>query len=190
LIPLDKKDRSRQGSVWVGDNEYLIHTEFYIWIAFGKKLESLGDNGFQIEELKPYFKIMSVDGKEYGLPEDWNQAYEELVKFYANKQPLPRDTEKEYKKLVDWDADSERIYCAFLERYNINLITADLHWHDFLALYYNLFWPLIEVVSARQYEKPKEMKPKEEAAERHRIKSQNKYMWELEAEKKETFKMR
>jgi len=189
LISLDKKDRSRQSSVWVGDEEHLIHTEFYVWLAFGKKLEAL-DGGFPVEELKPYFKIMAVDGKEYGLPEDWDAAYEELLGFYANKQPLPRETGKEYKKLVDWDADSERIYCAFLERYSINLITTDLHWHDFLAFYYNLFWNLKDVIAARQWEKPSKKSEKQlrEADEAYRL--QNRLMWELETEKKEKFKMR
>ena len=189
MIPLDKADRSRQGSVWVGDEEYLIHTEFYIWLSFGKKLESL-DSGFPVEELKPYFKIIKEDDREYGLPEDWYSAYEELVKFYVNKQPLPMETGKEYKKLVDWDADSERIYCAFLERYNINLITTDLHWHDFLALYYNLFWNLKDVIAARQWEKPSKKTQKEIDAETAAMNLQNRLMWELEQEKKEKFRMK
>jgi hypothetical protein len=189
LISLDKKDRARQSSIWVDGEEYLIHTDFHYWISFGKKLEALTD-GFPVDQLTPYFKIIKDGDKEYGLPENWNSAYEELVKFYVNKQPLPKDTGKENKKLIDWDVDSERIYCAFLERYNINLITTDLHWHDFLALYHNLFWTLKDVIGARQYEKPKEMKPKQREAEEDRINSQTRYMWELETEKKETFKMR
>ena len=190
MISLDKADRSRQCSVWVDGEEHLIHTEFYVWLAFGKRLDSLGDGGFPVDELKAYFKIIEVDGKEYGLPENYNSAYEELIKFYVNKQPLPRDTGKENKKLVDFDADSERIYCAFLERYNINLITANIHWHDFLALYNNLFWPLKDVITARQYEKPtkKTAKQLKEADETYNL--QNRYMWELEGEKKEQFKMR
>jgi len=77
-----------------------------------------------------------------------------------------------------------------LEQYNINLITADLHWHDFLALYSNLFWDLKDVIKARQYEKPakrteKQLKEMEEA-----LNLKMRYMWELETEKKEKFKMR
>jgi len=188
LIPLDKADRSRQSSIWVDEEEYLIQTAFPYWIGFGKKLETLSE--FPVDQLTPYFKIIEVDGRSYGLPENWNSAYEELVKFYVNKQPLPKDTGKENKRLIDWDIDSERIYCAFLERYNINLITTDLHWHDFLALYHNLFWTLKDVIGARQYEKPTKKTAKQIETETEQRELQNRYMWELETEKKEAFKMR
>jgi hypothetical protein len=189
MISLDKKDRSRQCSVLVDGEEHLIHTEFYVWLAFGKKLDTLVD-GFPVEELKPYFKIVTVGKKKYGLPENWNTAYEELLKFYINKQPLPRSTDKENKKLIDFDQDSERIYCAFLEHYNINLITTDLHWHDFLALYYNLFWSLKDVVRARQYEKPVKKPEKQLREKEESLNLQTRHMWELEQVKKEKFKMR
>jgi len=189
MISLDKADRSRQKSVWIDGEEYLIRTEFFIWLAFGKRLESL-EGGFPVDELKSYFIIQEEGDKVYSLPENYDSAYEELVKFYVNKQPLPKDTGKENRKLIDWDVDSERIYCAFLERYNINLITTDLHWHDFLALYYNLFWTLKDVIGARQYEKPTKKKQKEIDAELEAANLQNRNMWELEVEKKEAFKMR
>jgi hypothetical protein len=187
LIPLDKADRSRQSSIWVDGEEYLIHTAFHYWIGFGKRLEDGKD--FPLSELDYLYKIITVDGKEYGIP-DRQKGFDELCKFYINKQPLPRETDGKRKNTVDLEIDSERIYCAFLERYNINLITTDLHWHDFQALFYNLFYPLDYVIGARLYEKPVKKTQKQIEAAEEALNLQKRYMWELETKKKEQFKMR
>jgi len=183
LIPLDKKDRLRQSSIWVDGEEYLIQTAFHYWINFDKKVKGLKD----YSELDYLYKVITVDSREYGIPEDKESAYKELEAFFINKQPLPRDTGETGKNTVDFDIDSERIYCAFLEKYNINLITTDLHWHDFQA---NMFYPLDFVIGCRLYEEPKNLTDAQEKAEKKRIGQQRRYMWELEAEEKETFKMK
>ena len=186
MIPLDKKDRSRQSSIWVDGEEYLIQTDFHYWIAFDKKVKELKD----FSELDYLYKVTTVDGREYGIPEGREAAYKELEAFFVNKQPLPRDTGETGKNTIDFDIDSERIYCAFLEKYRINLITTNLHWHDFQALYFNLFYPLDFVIGCRLDEKPKKLKEKELEAEKERLRKQRMYMWELEPEKKERFKMK
>jgi len=186
MLSLDKADRSRQSSIWVGGNEYLIHTAFHYWINFDKKVQSIKD----YSELDYLYKVVTADGKDYGVPEDRQKGYDELVKFFINKQPLPRDTGEKGINTVDFDLDSERIYCAFLERYDINLITTDLHWHDFQALWHNLFWPLKEVIDARLYEKPVQMSEKQLKAKEEARGLLRRCMWMLEAEKKEQFKMR
>jgi len=186
MISLDKKDRSRQSSIWVDGDEYLIHTAFHYWISFDKKVKELKD----YSELDYLYKVTTVDGREYGIPENKESAYKELEAFFINKQPLPRDTGETGKNTIDFDIDSERIYCAFLEKYHINLITTDLHWHDFQALYFNLFYPLDFVIGCRLYEKQKKLSEKQREAEEDKRNLQKRYMWELEPEKKEKFKMR
>jgi hypothetical protein len=193
MIDLSKAERSRQRSVWVEGEEYLIHTGFHYWLSFGKKLDALEGEGFPVNELTQYFKVIENDGKVYGVPENRNAAYEELLKFYLNKQPLPNGAGKASGiKIIDWDIDSEGIYCAFLERYKINLITADLHWHDFLSLYNNLFWPLGKIIEARLYKELPEMKEKEYAKYLKNLYKENRDMWMLESlePEKEPFKMR
>jgi len=180
LIPLDKADRSRQSSIWVDGEEYLIQTAFPYWISFENKLRENRD--IPLSEFDYLYKE--------GIPENRKGGYEELHKFYVNKQPLPRDTGETGKNIIDFDIDSERIYCAFLEKYNINLITTNLHWHDFQALYFNIFYPLVYVISCRQYEKPKKLTQSQREAEDDAKGKKDRYAWELETEKKEAFKMR
>jgi hypothetical protein len=210
LIPLDKKDRSRQSSIWVDGNEYLIQTDFHYWIGFDKKVRDLKNfseldylykppdyvrpkkkNWLErvCERIKLIFHKPVITDTPY-IPENKEAAYKELEAFFINKQPLPRDTGETGKNTIDFDIDSERIYCAFLEKYNINLITTNLHWHDFQALYFNMFYPLDYVMGCRLYEKPKKKTEKQRESELETMNLQNRYRWELEPEKKEKFKMK
>jgi len=183
MIPLDKADRSRQSSIWVGGEEYLIQTAFHYWINFDKKVQTIKD----YSELDYLYKVIAADGKEYGVPEDRAKGYEELCKFYRNDQPLPHPTGKQSARTLDWLIDSEYIYCAFLQQYGIDLETEDMHWHKFLSLFNGLTGTkLNDIISARLYEKPKKNDKKDGMEE---IKNS----WRLETLdgfKKEQFKMR
>jgi len=187
LIALDKLNRSRQDRVWIDGEDYLIHTSFPYWIAFGKKFETMQKEGvkeFSLEELDYLYMVISTkDGKEYGIPEDRLKGYEELAKFFQNDQPLPHPGKQTNVKGIDWIIDSEYVYAAFLQQYKINLIEQDLHWHDFLSLFNGLTeTKLNEIISARYIEDGKEttkgMKKLRET-------------WRLETlDKPEPFKMR
>ena len=61
-----------------------------------------------------------------------------MIKFFNPRQPLPRATRGESAQVVDFDQDSDLIFAAFLECYGINLLKADMHWHEFLALFRGL----------------------------------------------------
>ena len=185
MIPLDKADRSRQSGIWVDGEEYLIHTAFHYWISFGKKME--GAKEINLLELDCFYKIITVGGKEYGIPENRAKGYEELCKFYRNDQPLPHPAGKQGARAFDWLIDSEYIYAAFLQQYGIDLETEDLHWHKFLSLFNSLTGTkLNDIISARLYEKPVKNDKKDGMEEL-------KNAWKLEtldAFKKEPFKMR
>jgi len=182
LIPLDKADRSRQSSIWVDGEEFLIHTDFHYWISFGKKIESPEINLFEFDYL---YKIISVDGKGYGIPENRQAGFEELCKFYQNAQPLPHPTGKQGVRAFDWLIDSEYITAAIIQQYGIDIETTDTHWHRFLMLFNGLKdTKFNDIVQARLYEKPKK---KSDGME------EMKNAWKLEtldAFKKEPFKMR
>ena len=185
MIPLDKADRSRQSSIWIDGEEYLIQTDFHYWISFGKKME--GAKEINLLELDYLYKVMTVDGRDYGVPEDRAKGYGELCKFYQNDQPLPHPTGKQGARALDWLIDSEYIYTAFLQQYGIDLETNDMHWHKFLSLFNGLTGTkLNDIISARLYEKPKKNDKRDGMEE---IKNS----WKLETldvYKKETFKMR
>jgi len=185
MIPLDKKDRSRQSSIWVDGEEYLIQTDFHYWISFGKKME--GAKEINLLELDCLYRIMTVDGRDYGIPENRLKGYEELCKFYRNDQPLPHPAGKQGARAFDWLIDSDYIYAAFLQQYGIDLEITDMHWHKFMALFYGLKdTKFNDIMSARLYEKPKKNDKRDGMEEL-------KNAWELEtlgAFKKEPFKMR
>ena len=176
MIALNKKDRSRQDRVWIDGQDYLIHTEFYHWIAFGKKFENMHREGiekFSLCDLDYLYKVITLDGVNYGIPENKLAGYEELCKFYNNEQPLPRPIGKTNIIGIDWLIDSEYIYSAFLQQYGIDLIKTDLHWHDFLSLFNGLReTKLNDIMSSRFYTNTKSKKdPMEESRK----------AWELES---------
>jgi len=164
MISLHKVDRSRQDSIWVGGIEYKIHTPFPYWIAFSKKIEGLqltGKKTINLYELDYLYKPEYIKrpnrskkqprGNKPFIPEDRKSGYKELCKFFLNEQPLPRPAGKKDNVIgLDWLIDSEYIYAAFLQQYRIDLIKTDLHWHDFLALFYGLTGAKInEIITAR-----------------------------------------
>jgi hypothetical protein len=191
LIALDKLDRARQDRVWVDGEDYLIHTSFHFWVAFGKKFERLQREGikeFPLFELDYLYKVITVGGKDYGVPEDRAKGYEELCKFYYNDQPLPHPAGKQTNiRAIDWLIDSEYVYSAFLQQYGIDLETTDMHWHKFLSLFNGLTGTkLNDIMSARFYTKPSK-NDKTDGME------EMKNAWKLETLdefKKEPFKMR
>jgi len=73
-----------------------------------------------------------------------------------------------------------------MQQYGINILEKDLHWHDFLALFYGLRETKInDIMSARYYTKPGKSKrdPMEEMREAWKLEA-------LEEFKPEPFKMR
>lgn len=134
-------DRQRQNSIWVDNIEYIIKTDFSVWICFDEKISD------QESVILKEFDYLYA----WKAPDDRAAGFKELMKFYRNEQPLPRPTgSKSGAITLDWKIDSEYIWAAFLERYGINLLEKDMHWHDFLALFNALTGTMINnIMSAR-----------------------------------------
>jgi hypothetical protein len=141
MIDFSGADRRRPSSVWVRGVEYPIKTDFYLWIKFGRMME--GRKTVSPEEFDFLY--------EWEIPGDREAGFPELLKFYENRQPLPRPTGKASGVIpYDWKLDSEYIYAAFMQQYGINLVTANLHWFDFRALFNGLVnTKLNDIISAR-----------------------------------------
>jgi hypothetical protein len=141
MIDFSRADRRRPSSVWVSETEYLIKTDFYHWIDFGRLIE--GKKTIALDEVNFLY--------QWKIPGDREAGFRELVKFYENRQPLPRPAGKASGVIpYDWKLDSEYIYAAFLQQYGIDLIKTDLHWFDFCALFNGLAGTkLNDIISAR-----------------------------------------
>jgi len=144
VIRLDKvpEARARQKSVFVGDIEYPIRTDFCWWVTFDRQIKK---------------DCLYSDFDKYYIgepPENKEAGFNELVKFYRNEQPLPHDVKS--KKPIpdntiawDWIIDSEYIRADFKREYNIDLLKEDPHWHDFLGYFHGLFNNTQGIVGAR-----------------------------------------
>lgn len=69
------------------------------------------------------------------------------------------------KPVFSFNVDAGRLYAAFWECYGINLRKVDLHWWEFLELFWNISSKtrLMEVVDIRGREIPNKASPKEKA---------------------------
>jgi hypothetical protein len=161
--------RQRQNSVSVMGTEYAIHTEFYWWVLFGRMIikdHTYGDydifykNDVKKEKGGLLSRCEKLNNPPSLIPDDRESGFNELIKFYKNEQPLPHDTGEKTDIIgVDWKIDSEYIRAAFLEKYRIDLLTTDCHWHDFLALFHALKDTAInDIMSARYYTDKKSKK--------------------------------
>jgi len=185
LLDLTKVDRSRQDLIWVEGVEYKIKTLFPYWLTFDKKLAEINKNT-SLDEFDYLYEI--------NIPENRQAGFDELYKFYENKQFLPKDIgEKSNIKVIDWNIDSEYIYTAFLTQYKINLIKDDLHYHDFISLFNSLRGHKInEIIEARLWTKSIEYKDNKKLKEaENKLYESRKEMWSLEhIESKKIFEMK
>ena len=122
MIDLTKK--LLPSSIEAGGRWYGIKTDFRAWIRFSEIIE---EEDAMFEDLEWLY--------EFDVPDDRKAGFEGLMRFFAPKRELPRATGGETReRLIDYRVDGDLIYSAFMERYGIDLVDADLHWHKFLAL--------------------------------------------------------
>lgn len=141
---LSKEELPR--SINIRDRELYIHTDYRCWIKF----ESIMTDVSISEQFKPYFMISAVLNDTYDKSEI-EEILTSLFSFYRLYKPI-----KEYVKATKeigyrWDYDMDLILSAFRQQYQIDLLTAKLHWWEFSSLFHGLTkdTKFIEVVSYR-----------------------------------------
>ena len=158
-----KELRQRQDSVEADGKEYPVKTEFCFWINFDNIIKEWQRTG-KAPRLDSFDCLYAA-----AVPENRQAGFEGLQKFWQNRQPLPHDAgrERNYTSM-DWAVDSERIRALFLKEYGIDLVTEDLHWHDFLGLFYSALADMKYVLSARAYSKYESKRKPEDIQEEDR----------------------
>ena len=138
---IDLTTKSLPNTLRVAGRDYSIYTDFRVWIRFYVELYkgTLKDISFLFKNECPV----------YVEPE-------ELQVFAAPKSELPRKTygTDDSAVVLDYELDSDLIVAAFWQQYRIDLTTADMHWHVFLALLHGLTGTKLDtVMSYRVYRK-------------------------------------
>ena len=152
-------------TITVDGKAYLIKTDFREWLKFAKIVEN--ENATLADLL-----YLFVDE----FPQtDFTQ---ELVEFFLNENPLPNYTDGSSEPILDYLIDSEYIYASFMAEYGIDLISADLHWHQFKALLIGLpdESKIKEIMGMRSYKKSDKSPDK--------VAEENKKAWSLSNVKK------
>ena len=116
-----------------------INTDFRFWLLFNELIKN---------EKTTLLELSFVLKNEVMTIEILN----ECLKFFQNENTTPKKTNSSNQKVMDFLEDGEFIYSAFRKNYNINLLKEQLHWHEFLALYRNLFNSYKEIISYRSYD--------------------------------------
>lgn len=108
-------------TITVGGREFLVKTDFRYWLLF---YELIKQDDVKLNDL--YFLF------ENDIPnEDFSK---ELVEFFTNPNSTPKDNGGSGENVIDYIEDGEYIYSSFKYAYGIDLLTDNLHWHQFKAL--------------------------------------------------------
>ena len=147
-------------TITVDGKAYLIKTDFREWLKFAKIVEN---------EKATLADLLYLFVDEFPQT-DFSK---ELVDFFLNENPLPNYTDGSSEPILDYLIDSEYIYASFMAEYGIDLISADLHWHQFKALLIGLpdESKIKEIMSMRSYKKSDKSPDK--------VAEENKKAWSL-----------
>ena len=116
-------------SFMISGKKYKIKTDFKIWI---KVSQIMSDTSFNAENM---IKIIGMVFED--IPSNLWETIQEILRFLnpLAKKGGQNKNEKITRRIFDYELDSEYIYSAFWQQYNIDLTKADLHWWQFLALF-------------------------------------------------------
>ena len=116
--------------VCIDGEKFEINTDFKVYLS----LESIiFDNSISV--YRRTAKILALCYKK--LPSSLDGALEALMEFYAGGADMQKDAgngKKDNGRVLSFEEDAPYILSSFLSEYGINLLTAHLHWWEFLAL--------------------------------------------------------
>lgn len=151
-------------SVYIGDVEYPLNTDFRISLRFEATINdpTLSEDERIIRCLELY----------YGqIPADIDTALEAAIAFFQCDQEQVGD-EAPDDPAYSFEYDAPYIYAAFMQQYGIDLCHIDyMHWWQFKALFDGLTKDtrFIEIVGYRVAEPYKDM-PREERDQMNKLK--------------------
>lgn len=138
-----------QETITLDGQPYGIHTDFKDWMDFYILLSKAKED---TDAIITALQIVMVD-----MPgEDYDELADELLAFLRNEAPagpqeddpgapqLMRDVVNNKKegsaapwrpRVLDYEADGNLIYAAFMQAYGIDLAETSMHWHRWLALF-------------------------------------------------------
>ena len=108
-----------------------IYTDFKVWLKFSEIVEEGTPDEKKIAEI-----FMMIFPK---LPKNLFQAFPAILDFYrCSKQSEETNAKSSSKQMFSFEHDSDMIYSAFYQQYNIDLAAAKMHWWQFKALFNGL----------------------------------------------------
>lgn len=142
---IDLTIKALPDTVMVDGKAFLINTDFRVWLRFER-------------DLKKHNKDKQPFDVSYLFPEDMPAKIDinKLIEFERPPKELPRPIgQDDGRIIVDFDIDSDLIYAAFWQTYGIDLLTADLHWYQFTALFSSISEEtmMAKVMGYRSYKK-------------------------------------
>lgn len=146
---IDLTAKSLPNTVRVGGRDFLINTDFRVWMRFEISLSKMKPNDY----VDVSYLFADEHPKYCNIPA--------LLEFARPHNELPRAISHSKVIAYDFELDSDLIYAAFWGQYGIDLMTIeDLHWHKFLALFNGLndSTKMKEVMQYRCYEKNSDKK--------------------------------
>lgn len=122
---IDLTQKALPNTVTVGGKAFSINTDYRVWMRFVTEFEKWDKKGsIDISYLfpigQPIFRAQS--------------DYDGIFAFAYPQNVVPRG-EPSTEKIYDYMIDSDYIYSAFMQQYGIDLLSVDMHWHQFRALF-------------------------------------------------------
>ena len=150
---IDLINKALPNTVSVGGKAFSIYTDFRVWMRFCNEYENWDKAG----ELDFSYIFKNDIPVFYGI-EDFNTIFE-----FAYPRNLVPHGEVSGSRVLDYVIDSDYIYAAFFQQYDIDLMESEMHWHKFKALLNGLCeaTKLHEIMGYRSYEESHEKNEKE-----------------------------
>lgn len=114
---LDLKMKGLPNAIAAHGQAFLLNTDFRVWLDYPRLIAE--DLGSLFADSTPILTLEVAD---------------QLDVFYNPPKDVPRGSGSG-APVVDWEIDADLIYAAFRQAYGIDLLVADLHWHEFKALF-------------------------------------------------------
>ena len=117
-------------TVRISGKNYPIYTDFKSWLKFFDMLEEKGLS----EQEKMLLALRWY--QEPIPPELWEEGFQALIRFAICGEISEQSAKSgRNRKILSWSFDAPFVYAGFLSVYQIDLLTAQMHWHLFRALF-------------------------------------------------------